>query len=233
MKGLGIVQGWIFDFDGVLYDGTAWRRWLLQLLSKRGLHTHYQVFFRLWDLEYAPQVQSGDWTFHKAIERILIEAGMSAPHVNEIIPALRSKRKSLSAEERPLPGVFNTLKLLAASGHQLALSADSDCDHEKLGDKLTRLGLASYFDFVAAAQDRGRRRLPARLYTSAVSAMRLPKEKVVFVGHEAEHLSVAHAIGLQTVSVACPQAELANWHVERVSELGVLLQTLPSSRRAG
>jgi FMN phosphatase YigB (HAD superfamily) len=233
MKGLGIVQGWIFEFGGVLYDGTAWRRWLLQLLSKRGLHTHYQVFFRLWDLEYAPRVQSGNWTFQEAIERMLVEAGMSATHINEIIPALRSKRKSLSTEERLLPGVCNTLKLLAASGYQLALSADSDCDHEKLGDKLTRLGLVSYFDFVVAAQERGRRRPLARLYASAISAMRLPKEQVVFVGHEAEHLSVAHSLGLQTVSVACPRADVANWHVQRVSELGVLLQTLPSSRRAG
>ena len=58
MKSLGIIQGWIFELNGVLYDGTAWRRWLLQLLSKRGLHTHYDVFFRHWDLEFASQIQS-------------------------------------------------------------------------------------------------------------------------------------------------------------------------------
>lgn len=31
--------GLLFDMGDVLYDATVWRRWLLQLLHKMGLHT--------------------------------------------------------------------------------------------------------------------------------------------------------------------------------------------------
>ena len=110
MKAFTPVHGWIFQLGGVLYDGTAWRRWLLQLLSKRGLHTHYHLFFRHWDLEYVPKVQNGTLSFQAAIEKMLAHAGMSTGHIHEITAALRSKRKSLTTEERPLPGVVELLK---------------------------------------------------------------------------------------------------------------------------
>ena len=63
MTGFDSVRGWIFQLGGVLYDGTAWRRWFLEHLFKRGLHTHYHLFFRHWDLEYVPRVQSGAISF--------------------------------------------------------------------------------------------------------------------------------------------------------------------------
>lgn len=233
MKSLGIIQGWIFEFDGVLYDGTAWRRWLLQLLTKRGLHTHYDIFFRLWELEFASRVRNGDWTFQQAIEKMLFAVGMSTAHINEITPALRSKRKSLEAEERLLPGVMHTLKFLAASGYQLAVSAAGDCVDDRLGAKLSRLGIASCFDFVGVSPDHGDRGFATHRYQTAINAMRLSSEEVVFVGHNSEHLAIAQSLGLQTVSVACPQAAVADWHLERLAELTELLTELPSSRRAG
>jgi phosphoglycolate phosphatase-like HAD superfamily hydrolase len=234
MKSLGIIQGWIFELNGVLYDGTAWRRWLLQLLSKRGLHTHYDVFFRHWDLEFASQIQSGKSTFQQAIEKMLSAAGMTAAHINEITPALRSKRKCLAKEQRPLPGVAQILKFLAASGYQLAVLDEVDCEQGDLGEKLLRLNIASYFDFMETSGDGEECVLHNSRFQQAISAMHLSPDEVIFAGHDLQQLVTANALGIPTVSVACPQAEkVADWHVECLPDLVSLLSALPKSRRAG
>ena len=56
-----------FDVCGVLYDDTAWRRWLLQLLSRMGLHTHYVSFYRVWDCEYRDDVAWGRLAYWDAM----------------------------------------------------------------------------------------------------------------------------------------------------------------------
>ena len=234
MKSLGIIQGWIFEPNGVLYDGTAWRRWLLQLLSKRGLHTHYDAFFCHWDLEFAPQIQSGQWTFQQATEKMLSAVGMTASHISEIMPALRSKRKCLAKEQRPLPGVAQMLKFLAVSGYQLAVLDEVDCEQGKLGEKLSRLNIASHFDFVETACDCKECVLCNCRLQKAVSAMHLALDEVIFAGHDLQQLVTANALGIPTVSIACPQAEkVADWHVECLPDLVSLLSALPKSRRAG
>ena len=116
------ICGWIFQLGGVLHDGTAWRRWLLDHLKKRGLHTHYRLFFRHWDIEYIPRVRRGELSFQDAIENMLAGAGIPAAHIHEITPALRSQRRSLLAEERPLAGVAELLHGLQAAGHRLGTS---------------------------------------------------------------------------------------------------------------
>lgn len=234
MKSLGIIQGWIFELNGVLYDGTAWRRWLLQLLSKRGLHTHYDVFFRHWDLEFASQIQTGKWTFQQAIEKMLSAAGMTPAHINEITPALRSKRKCLAKEQRPLPGVAQILKFLAASGYQLAVLDEVDCEQGNLGEKLARLNIGSYFDFIETSCDFRESTPYDDRFQKAVAAMHLSLDEVMFAGHDREQLVAANALGIPTVSIACPEAEkIADWHVECLPDLVSLLSSLPKSRRAG
>lgn len=55
-------------------------------------------------------------------------------------------------EERPLAGVVDLLKSLQAAGHPLALWALENCDQEAIGDKVARLGLSPFFDFIARAE---------------------------------------------------------------------------------
>ena len=223
MKRLDSIHGWIFQLRGVLYDGTAWKRWLLQLLSKRGLHTHYHLFFRHWDLEFVPRIQNGDLSFQQAVETLLAQTGMATEHVHEILPALRSKRKSLTTEERSLPGVIELLQSLKMTGHSLALWSLEHCDQEVLEDKMDRLGLAPYFDFVAQAEKTQHGRVPDRLLARTLSTMRVARESVAFVGYSPESLRSARMIGLSTVGIGTGDAELSDWCLDGVVELQHLL----------
>ena len=232
MMGLQGIGGWIFQLGGVLYDGTAWRRWLLDHLRKRGLHTHYQLFFRHWDIEYIPRVQRGDLSFQDAIENMLVRAGMPAAHIYEITAALRSKRKSLLAEERPLAGVADLLHALQAAGHRLALWSVEPCDQESIYERATRLGLDQYFDFIAQADNAGYGHVPDRLLASTLQALRVSHPQVAFVGKTPEYLRLARMVGLQTVGVGTEPVGQTDWQLQGVVQLQDLLQA-PQRRLAG
>ena len=229
LQGIG---GWIFQLGGVLYDGTAWRRWLLDHLRKRGLHTHYQLFFRHWDIEYIPRVQRGDLSFQDAIENMLVRAGMPAAHIYEITAALRSKRKSLLAEERPLAGVADLLHALQAAGHRLALWSVEPCDQESIYERAARLGLHQYFDFIAQADNAGHGHVPDRLLASTLQALRVSHPQVAFVGKTPEYLRLARMVGLQTVGVGTEPVGQTDWQLQGVVQLQDLLQA-PQRRLAG
>tara|TARA_Y100001934_G_C12234505_1_gene717051 strand:- start:226 stop:924 length:699 start_codon:yes stop_codon:yes gene_type:complete len=229
LQGIG---GWIFQLGGVLYDGTAWRRWLLEHLKNRGLHTHYRLFFRHWDIEYIPRVQRGELSFQEAIENVLARAGMSAAHIDEITPALRSKRKSLLVEERPLSGVAELLHALQMAGHRLALWNTEPCDQEAIHDKVVRLGLDNYFDFVTQADNVGHGHVPDRLLASTLQALRVAHPQVAFVGNTPEYLRLARMVGLQTVGVGTEPSEQTDWHLQGVVQLQELLP-IRQQRMAG
>ena len=217
------ICGWIFQLGGVLHDGTAWRRWLLDHLKKRGLHTHYRLFFRHWDIEYIPRVRRGELSFQDAIENMLAGAGIPAAHIHEITPALRSQRRSLLAEERPLAGVAELLHALQAAGHRLALWSVEPCDQEAIHDKVVRLGLDDYFDFVAQADNAGHGHVPDRLLAATLQALRVAHPQVAFVGNTPEYLRLARMVGLQTVGVGTENSEQADWHLQGVVQLQSLL----------
>ena len=227
------IQGWIFELNNVLYDATAWRRWLLQLLSKMGLYTHYDVFFRVWDHEFARDVHTGHRSFRDAIEALLISTGMPAAKIQEVIPALRAQHKKLSADQRAIPGVVETLRALSIAGTRLGVSADTELKGDEVRLQLRTLGLGHLLDAVVTSSDLGRAKPDPEAYTSVLSSMDLPLSAVVFVGHDPDHISGAHQLGLRTVALDCPPMIEATWHIERVSELLEIGPVAETLRRAG
>ena len=108
---------------------------------------------------------------------------MSGPLIHEITPALRSKRKSLLAAERPLAGVIDLLKSLQDAGHSLALWTVENSEHEKISDKVERLGLTPYFNFVGQADNAGHGHVPDCLLASTLKGLQVARQQVAFVGH--------------------------------------------------
>src|SRR4051812_16775933 len=66
----------VLDLDHVLYDASPWQRWLLQLLNRIGLHTHYQVFFRAFERDHLQSVYCGQGDYWSALRAYLLATGM-------------------------------------------------------------------------------------------------------------------------------------------------------------
>ena len=108
------VCGLLFDAGDVLYDDTVWRRWLLQVLARLGLHTNYRSFYHVWKHDFLDDVHRGRREFCEAFQAFLLSVGLSRAQVDEVESACQAKRNQWEASARPLPGVKSTLTKLQA-----------------------------------------------------------------------------------------------------------------------
>ena len=191
----------LFELTDVLYESTVWRRWLLRLLARMGLHTNYQSFFENWDRQFLSEINSGRRTMREALAAFLLENGLAPTLVEEIVSAAGAQHKAIEAEPRLLPGVAATLAQLAASGLPLAVSADTDQTADQVRAKLQKLGVAGQFRQVISSRDLRSAKPEPVCYLAAVTALGLTPHTVVFVGCRPTHLAGASAVGLTTVSV--------------------------------
>ncbi len=137
------VQGVVFEPCGVLYDDSAWQRWLWQLASRVGLVSQYTPFFRMWECEYQERVWSGQIDFWTALSRFLRSAGMSWPDIEEVVAASRGKFRRFERDTRLFPDVHWTLRRLHASGLQLATIAHQRRGETKIRQRLEQAGICN------------------------------------------------------------------------------------------
>jgi FMN phosphatase YigB (HAD superfamily) len=212
------LRGVIFDAPGLLYDSSLWRRWLLNLLTRMGMHTHYDVFYDIWDHEFACNVQAGRCKWRDALELFLRSAGVSQAQIDEVIPALRAKRKQFELDMRPLPGVVETLQSIHQQGYRMAAAADTTSTAAELGCKLERLGIHGRFDCVISSIDVGHAMPEPAAYIASLVVLDLRPDEVAFVSSLPSHVVGAKNFGMKIVGVDC-ELEEADAHVERFSQL--------------
>jgi len=213
------VAGLLFDMGDVLYDATVWRRWLLQLLARLGLHTNYRSFYRIWDRDYLRDVHRGRRKFCEAFRTFMLSVGLSRAQIDEVEAACQARRRQLDADARPLPGVKSTITRLHAAGLVLGVLSDSEHTATLLGEQLERFGLVGVFATIVSSIDLDRTKPDPVCYLTALQEMKLRPERVAFVGHDCEELAGAAAVGMQTVAFNFdPDAE-ADVHITRFEEL--------------
>lgn len=227
------TRGLIFDGPGVLYDTSLWRRWLLKLLTRMGLHTHYDVFFRTWDYEYAAAVLSGRRSWRSALESFLRSAGLSQCQIDEVIPALRAVRNQFESDLRPMPGVTGTLAALQAGGFRMAVAANTEATAEEFSSRLRRLGIAMRFAGSISSTEIGHVMPSPEVYLAALAVVELPPDEAAFVSALPDHISGAKKMGFTTVAVDCDLADEADCHVERICQLVDSFAAMPMARLAG
>jgi HAD superfamily hydrolase (TIGR01509 family) len=213
------VRGLLFDLDDVLCDNTVWRRWLLKLLTRMGLATHYHSFFRLWQDEYLDAVHRGRCEFEQAFRMFLRSAGMTPGQIDEVQAASQARRLELDAGARPLPGVLPTVSRLHGAGLVLGIVSNSDKTSAELKSRLASWGLTNYFRTVVSSIDLGQTKPAAVCYRTALAAMNIPAAETAFVGHDTVELSGARKAGLKTVAFNYDADAMADVYLERFDEL--------------
>ena len=100
----------LLELCGVLYDDSCWRRWMLQLLTRMGVQTHYAAFFQVWEQEHFSRVCAGEVGYWEAMRQYLCCIGLPGGRVDEACAAGQSRRRQWERVIRPLPGVVRTLE---------------------------------------------------------------------------------------------------------------------------
>jgi len=215
----GPIHGVLLDMCNVLYDATLWRRWVLQLLSRLGLHTNYRSFFKIWDRDYLDAVHRGQREFREAFEAFLASAGLSRAQIDEVEGACQARRRILQEGARPLPGVKTTLGRLHKSGLVLGAISNSQSPASALENDLARFGLGRLFTAVISSFDL-KRTMPEEIcYRTALKAMKLPPAQVAFVDHDTAELAGAAAVGMPTVAFNFDPDARADVYIDRFDDL--------------
>jgi len=215
----GPIGGLVFDTGDVLYDATTWRRWLLKVLARLGLHTNYRSFYRVWDQDFLADVHRGQREFWEALESFLLSAGLSRGQIEEVQVAGRAQRRQWQATARLLPGVRRSLERLSQSGMPMAVVCDSELPRDAIEQLLGRVGLAETFGAVVCSRELGSAKPEAACYLAALEALQLAPQETPFVGHDRDELAAATRLGMPAIAFNYdPQAQ-ADVYLDRFDEL--------------
>ncbi len=213
------LQGLILDVRGVLYDDSPWCRWLLQLLHRIGLHSHFDVFYHVWEKEFLDDVASGKRDYWDAMREYLRAAGLSPAQVTEVEAAGKAKRHELENNVRLLPGVRKTLQVLAAQGIQLAVSSATPWPTACVTNRLESLRIREFFCAVGTTNDGSGIRTGRQCIGGLVSQMAIDRVGCALVTTDPIILEAAVRIGLHTIVLGQPDEIVAEYHIGRIEEL--------------
>ena len=213
------ARGVVFDFGGVIYDDTAWRVCLGQVLAKLKIPGDHDQLFQAWRREYAVRVFRGEADFRWAFGAFFTSLDLPGPLVEEVEAACRGARRRLLESIRPVPGVKRTLIRLREAGLAVGLLSDSEQKGREIRRRLARFGLDRLFDVVVSSRDTGETKPSPAGYREAVARMELAAEEVVFVGHDPNELSGAASVGMQTAAVSHPHGTSADAHLSSIEAI--------------
>jgi HAD superfamily hydrolase (TIGR01509 family) len=221
------IDGLVFDMGDVLFDATAWRRRLLQLLRHMGLQAGYRSLFDLWDSDYLDAVHRGDRDYAEAFVAFLRDAGLSPAQIDEAVTASHQFKRQIEAEVRPFPGVRETLDRLRDQGLRLAVLSDSESPSAAIAERLRTLGIGDAFSVVVSSVDLRQTKPNPLGYRTAVERLGLRPDRVAFVGHDAAELRGARRCGMRTIAFNYDREATADCRISRFCDL----QCLFSHRR--
>jgi putative hydrolase of the HAD superfamily len=217
------VAGLVFDMGDVLFDATAWRLWLLQLLHRMGLQTGYRTFYDVWDREYLDDVHRGTREYAEAFDAFLRAGGLTRSQIDEVNAASQVRKERLEGEVQPFPGVRSTLARLHAGGIRMSVLSDSESPGEKIASRLARMGLGEYFSAVVSSVDLGATKPAREGYARSIELLGLPAARTAFVGHDADELRGARRAGMRTLAFNFERDAQADLYLGRFEELLPLL----------
>ena len=225
-----MIREVLFDLGGILYDDSAWRRWLLQLLGRMGLHTHYVSFYRVWDCEFQPEVWSGRSGFWPALKRFLVATGLTCGQAAEIEAGCRARFRNFEQDIRPFPSVAETLKYVRAAGRSVAITSQAPLSSEQIKAQLGKLQLLQYVNEV---------RGPCLEISTAGAFRRLARQdgyaagEAAYVGRDPVRLVAAHQADWLTVAFNSDPDVHADFCIEQFDELVGILDMAQPLRAAG
>jgi HAD superfamily hydrolase (TIGR01509 family) len=196
----GSIKAVLVDVEDVLYDASAWQRWLGQLFAPLTPRTLESEFQQRWQAEFLPAVYRGQQDFHAAFASCLSALGLTAGHVEEIVAASRAQRRRDAGARRPYPGTRSTLSQLKSAGITCGVLTNTDRTAAALRQDLGKLGLADAFDEYFTSVDMQAHLPASSCFDHALQAVNVAAADVLFVSHDIRELQGAQAAGCQAVA---------------------------------
>ena len=208
----------IFDVGDILFDATAWRRWLAEELSRRGKDVTYPDLVTAWE-GLLVDVYKGQAQYWDAFAKLMQHFNVSPTNVPEIVELAKQKGQSVQLERTPMPRVPKTLRQLHETGVVLVALSDTESGETGVRKILEQLGIQQYFTAVAASFDIGHAKPEPEAFDYAIKATGVPKAQCGFVAHDIDELEGAQQHDLFAIGYNYHPDAPADVFIENFSEL--------------
>lgn len=208
----------IFDVGDILFDATAWRRWLAEELSRRGNEVTYPELVHSWE-GLLVDVYKGQADYWDAFAKLTLHFGVAQEDITEIVERAKQKGQAVQKDRSPMPQVPETLKQLHAAGIILVALSDTESGEKGVRRILDQLGIQQYFSAVAASFDIGHAKPEPEAFDYAIQATGVPKSQCGFVAHDIDELEGAQKHDLFAIGYNYHPAAPADVYIENFSEL--------------
>jgi HAD superfamily hydrolase (TIGR01509 family) len=185
-----MIQGLIFDFDGLILDteGPVFQSWR-ELFEEQDCELPFE--------SWAAIIGTNDGLFDP---HSLLEGQLGRPPDWEALaPKRRERELALIAGQPILPGVEDYLVGAKRLGLKLGLASSSSC--EWLTGHLSRLGLLAYFDCIRGSDHVERTKPDPSLYVAALKCLDLLPHQVIAFEDSPHGIRAAKLAGLFCVAV--------------------------------
>jgi len=214
-----------FDANGVLYFRAGQHQQLRSLLARHGLPTYTSD--DIWHFKDAVRRQLAPDTPRRAREEALLAlCGVETPTL------MREGRQALAADAAAITvfdGVPGTLQELRRRGFRLGVITNTSVTTtEKLAWLRTHDVDVAWDAFVSSSEV-GMRKPDAAIYRRALEQARVRAPEAVFVGHAADELAGAQAIGMWTVACHPDADAVADVTIATFAALLTLPELTPAS----
>lgn len=211
----------LFDMGDIIYDATAWRKWLHGYLSQRGLFEGgYWDLADRWEGSWLQKIHKGEVEYKDGFERFLGELGLNERQKEELLAVNWVKKKELEAQIKPFEGVESGLKKLKEMGLTTGILSDTELGEKGVKDKLSnRLHLDGLFDHIVTSADIGARKPEPEAFNYVVHKTGIPFEEIVFVAHDYDELEGALALGIDTIAFNYRENVHAVFYIQEFKEL--------------
>lgn len=221
------VKAIIFDMGDIFYDATIWRKSIHKKLERMGYIEDYDSLFHKWD-KFLVNAHLGVEKYGDLFKKFILSLGFSEEQFIEIKNYSSEIQKQV--ENRQLfEGVEETLTELKKKGLRLAVLSDTESTESKNRERLHRLNINQYFDYVVCSVDIGYVKPQPEAFQIVLDKLNVSRDEAIYIAHDLDELSGSREFGLRCIAVNYKGTVPADWYIEKFREIIHIVNSLQNS----
>lgn len=217
------VEAVLIDFNGVLYENSAWSHWFSHLLRQVGVSATCDALFATFHSDYLHEDNDCEVTYWQSMRRFLAAVGLPRSLTDEVVAAGKAKRRKLAADARPLPGVSTTLGRLSASLFPLGVVCSRASSPQVVSHRLRGLGLHDWFRVVTCLPLAASRESTTTQLQAVTNDLNAQVAHTAYVSACPLALLGARAQGMFTIAFNAPDQAVADCRLLQFQHLTQVL----------
>ena len=183
------VKAVIFEFENVVFDGTAWQRRCCQWLERLGRNISFALFCSQWRKEIR---------LHRSVH-LEIPTGLAT----ELVAACRALWRKASVVDKPFTSVVTLIQSLYEKSMRLGLVSDSLATVSDMQERLNAWHIGNCFSTISSRGDSIDEQSDVAWLIKNAKNLTNDVDTVAFVGREEEQLTAAMRAGLKPFGIHC------------------------------